>query len=226
MNVDDYYENHYEKVVNSGLVGKFADHYHFQMEKDFENKKFGRVLELGAGKGQHINFVKHEFDRYIQTDIRITNDLLSKLLTNSEWMVADAQNLVNFGDNEFERLISTCLLAHLPDPESSLKEWRRVTEKNGGVISIYVPCEPSFLLRFAQKISTRRKAEKLGVDYSSMHYREHRNHYFFLKTLIFDTFKNDNIKVISFPSRFAPFDLKLYEIYQIRLEARGDESNE
>ena len=226
MNIDDYYENHYEKVVNSGLVGKFAAYYHFQMERDFENKKFGKVLELGAGKGQHIDFVKHEFESYIQTDIRVTGDLTSKSENKSEWMVADAQNLVNFKDNEFERTISTCLLAHLTDPETSLQEWRRVTEKNGGVISIYVPCEPSFLLRLAQKVSTRRKAQKIGIDYSSMHYREHRNHYFFLKTLILDTFKNDHIKVVSFPTKYVPFDLKLYEIYQIRLEAKGRKNNE
>jgi phosphatidylethanolamine/phosphatidyl-N-methylethanolamine N-methyltransferase len=218
MDIDEYYENHYEGVVNSGFVGRFSSYYHFLMERDFKDKKFGNILELGSGKGQHLQFLRCEYDEYLQTDIRVSKSVRTDSSTNSKWAIADAQNLFNFRDGQFQRTIATCLLAHLTDPENALREWRRVTSKCGGVVSIYVPCEPSFLLRLAQKLSTRRKATKLGIDYSSMHYREHRNHYFFIKALIFDVFKEDDIQVIGFPTRFLPFDLKLYEIYQIRLK--------
>ena len=218
MNIDEYYENHYERVINSGLIGKYSSFYHFLIEKDFADKKFKSILELGAGKGQHLHFLKCEYEEYLQTDIRLPNSNESSLGSKAIWLVADAENLSTFASNRFDRTIATCLIAHLPNPEKAINEWRRVTSKCGGVVSIYVPCEPSFLLRLAQKLSTRRKATKLGIDYSSMHYREHRNHYFFIKALIFDVFKEDDIKVIGFPTRFLPFDLKLYEIYQIRLK--------
>jgi ubiquinone/menaquinone biosynthesis C-methylase UbiE len=225
MDIDEYYENHYEGVVNSGFVGRFSSYYHFLMERDFKDKKFGNILELGSGKGQHLQFLMCEYDEYLQTDIRVSKSVRTDSSTNSKWAIADAENLFNFRDGQFQRTIATCLLAHLTDPENALREWRRVTSKNMGTVSIYIPCEPSFLLRLAQKLSTRRKATKLGIDYDTMHYREHRNHYFFLKTLISDVFQSDKVKVISFPSKCLPFDLKLYEIYQIELVDRVTVNN-
>jgi phosphatidylethanolamine/phosphatidyl-N-methylethanolamine N-methyltransferase len=216
VDIEEYYEKHYESVVNSGLVGKVASFYHYLIEKDFVDIKFKSILELGAGKGQHLHFVNCDYEEYIQTDIRLPQPISSNLASNVIWKLADAQDLSDFDDDGFERTIATCLIAHLPNPEKAIKEWRRVTSKTSGVLSIYVPCEPSYLLRLAQMLSTRRKAMRLGIDYSSMHYREHRNHYFFLRALILDVFKHDEIKVIGFPSRFLPFDFKLYEIYQIK----------
>ena len=226
MDIDEYYENYYEGVINSGFVGRFSAHYHRLMEREFENQKFERILELGAGKGQHLNFVKCNFEHYLQTDIRLNNVGSVDSQGKSHWAVADAQNLSNYDDIQFERTIATCLIAHLSDPEKALREWRRVTSKNAGIISLYLPCEPSFLLRLAQSLSTRRKASKIGLDYSSVHYREHRNHYFFIKTLIMDVFQNDKIKIIGFPNRCLPFDLKLYEIFQIELVSTKDSINE
>lgn len=219
MDIDEYYENHYESVINSGLVGKFSSHYHYLIEKNFTGKKFKKILELGAGKGQHLRFLKCEYEEYLQTDIRLPDHTDMNTGNKVIWSLADAQDLSNFENGQFDRTIATCLIAHLPNPEKAISEWRRVTSKSTGVVSIYVPCEPSNLLRLAQRLSTRRKAKRLGIDYSSMHYREHRNHYFFVKALILDIFKEDRIKVIGFPSRFLPFDLKLYEIFQIELNS-------
>lgn len=217
MDIDEYYENHYEGVINSGFVGLFSSHYHTLMERDFKDKKVVNILELGAGKGQHVKFVRCDYEEYLQTDIRVTKVLQTSSSSKISWASADAQNLLHFSNGQFQRTIATCLLAHLTDPENALREWRRVTLKEKGTISIYIPCEPSLLLRVAQKLSTRRKATKLGIDYDAMHYREHRNHYFYLRALISEVFQNDNIKVIGFPHRSLPFDFKLYEIYQIEL---------
>jgi ubiquinone/menaquinone biosynthesis C-methylase UbiE len=187
------------------------------MEKDFADKKFKAILELGAGKGQHLHFLKCEYEEYLQTDIRSPNSININSESKATWLIADAENLSAFENGQFDRTIATCPIAHLQNPKKALNEWRRVTSKCAGVVSIYVPCEPSLLLRLAQRLSTRRKATRLGIDYSSVHYQEHRNHYFFLRALIFDIFREDEIKIIGFPTRFLPFDLKLYEIYQIRL---------
>jgi ubiquinone/menaquinone biosynthesis C-methylase UbiE len=226
MDIDEYYENHYEEVINSGIVGRFSSQYHRLMERDFQKHRFGNILEVGAGKGQHLHFVKCQFDKYFQTDIRVNSENAPAPDSKTFWIKADAQDLSQFSDGLFERTIATCLIAHLSNPEKALREWRRVTSKIGGVVSIYRPCEPSFLLRLAQSLSTRRKATKIGVDYLTMHYREHRNHYFYVKALINEIFQNDQVKVIGFPFRFLPFDLKLYEIYQIELVDKGGTTNE
>jgi ubiquinone/menaquinone biosynthesis C-methylase UbiE len=217
MNIDEYYRDHYETVVNTGMVGKFASRYHNLMERDFKNSSFSKILEVGAGRGQHIEYVRCEYASYTQTDIREISQDVSYFSHKIVSVQADAQNLLEFDDGQFNRTIATCLLAHLSDPEAALREWRRVTEKNGGVLTIYVPCEPSLLLRIAQRLSTRRKTRKLGINYESMHYREHRNHYFFLRAIILDVFINDKVKVVAFPGKLLPFDFKLYEIYQIQL---------
>jgi ubiquinone/menaquinone biosynthesis C-methylase UbiE len=226
MDINEYYEKHYEEVINSGIIGRFANHYHQLMERDFIDKRYDNILEVGAGKGQHLQYVKCQFKYYLQTDIRNNDSISSIASNNSEWLLADAQNLSQFNDGQFERTIATCLIAHLPDPEIALKEWRRVTSKNGGIISIYVPCEPSLLLRLAQGLSTKRKVKKIGIDYSLMHYQEHRNHYFYVRALISEIFRNDKIKKIGFPNKFLPFDFKLYEIYQIQLADLGQTKNE
>src|SRR3546814_2221676 len=31
-------------------------------------RHFGRVIEVGAGSGQHVGFVRHGFDEYLLTD--------------------------------------------------------------------------------------------------------------------------------------------------------------
>ena len=217
MDLDEYYKDHYENVINTGLIGRFASHYHRLMEKDFQNQNFSNILEVGAGKGQHLEYVQCSYDLYSQTDIRNIPPSSNKVLDKTVFLQADAQALSEFQDDQFDRTIATCLLAHLPDPERALKEWRRVTSKKGGRISIYIPCEPSLLLRIGQRLSTRRKTRKLGINYESMHYREHRNHYYFLRTIIRDVFQEDIIKVLGFPTHRLPFDFKLYEIYQIEM---------
>ena len=109
MDIDEYYENHYEGVINSGFVGRFSSHYHSLMERDFKDKKVSNILELGAGKGQHAQFVRCEYKEYLQTDIRISTPAQTVSAPNTSWAVADAQNLIHFTDGQFQRTIATCL---------------------------------------------------------------------------------------------------------------------
>jgi phosphatidylethanolamine/phosphatidyl-N-methylethanolamine N-methyltransferase len=196
------------------------------MERDFRNHKYENILEVGAGQGQHFEYVKCEFGSYTQTDVRDFSMDSTKRSDKVSFMQADAQNLTQFHEDQFDRLIATCVLAHLPDPEKALNEWRRVTSKDSGIITIYLPCEPSILLRTAQMLSTKRKTRKLGINYDLMHYREHRNYYFFLRALLLDIFCNDRIRVVGFPSKFLPFDFNLYMVYQIELVRRARKRND
>ncbi len=211
--VDDFYSNYYSKIFGSGLVGKMADFVHWLIEVRYKkNQFFHTVLEVGAGEGQHSKFVKHQYRRYIQSDIRKSSTITINARVENQ--VSNAEKLEEVEDNSVDRLIATCILVHLNDPEEALQNWRRVVKKQGH-LSIFVPTEPSILLRFFRFFVTSKKAKKFGLNHKSIHYREHRNMWIFCDLLIRETFKDSNIRVRKFPLNFLPWNLRLFDIYEV-----------
>jgi ubiquinone/menaquinone biosynthesis C-methylase UbiE len=214
MSINEYYESGYSKVVESGAVGRVASIYHKMLEKG-HNGKFEICLEIGAGTAQHFKYVQHDFEKYISSDLRNPGENLKRISdTRHEFKQINAENLLGIKDKSIDRLIATCVLPHLNNPESALIEWARVV-KAGGVLDIYVPCEPSLMLGIAQRFTTKRKVEKLGWDYERIQYREHRNHYPMLKMLLEEIFENDKIEVRNFPPGVRFWQLGLFRTYRI-----------
>jgi SAM-dependent methyltransferase len=234
----DYYENYYEKIVYTGSVGLVSRFIHKMLEsnsrKDIE---LNRILEVGAGQGQHLDYVKKNFIEYFETDLefdflptRINSEIskdskLDSLEENSDSLdiakviqeEVSAENLLKYKDSYFDRVIATCLLVHLQNPEFALQEWRRVVA-DGGKISIYVPCEPGIMLRFSRHFTTVKKAKKLGKNHLSFHYREHVTYFSRLDLLIQENFLGDKVKRRFFPL-FIPFwNFNLGVIYQIEIK--------
>jgi len=211
--IDDFYANYYSKIFRTGIVGKIANFVHWIMEFPFRNyHSFDTVLEVGAGDGQHAKFVKHKYKVYIETDIRIS--ITQTRNTRVQKEISDAENLENIKDNSIDRLIATCILVHLNDPEKALENWRRVVKKEGH-LSIFVPSEPSILLRFFRFFVTSKKAKRLGLNHKSIHYREHRNMWIFCDLLIRETFQDSKIRSRRFPLKIFPWNLRLFDIYEI-----------
>jgi phosphatidylethanolamine/phosphatidyl-N-methylethanolamine N-methyltransferase len=216
---DDYYKNYYSKVINSGIIGVVSNLTQISLERGIKNRKFSKVLELGAGEGQHFPFVRHQYDQYVCTDLRIDNLIKIKVLSQDPRVIlqeVDAHHLQRYADNNFNRVIATCLLAHLNDPLSALLEWRRVVGE-GGLISIYVPCEPGLLLRLARALSTARKAKKYVDMPLTRHYLEHINYYLSMHAGIKRVFKNDQIKIKNYPFPFLSWNFNLWKIYTITI---------
>ena len=214
LSSDDYYKDYYQKVFNSGVVSKMSDQVHKFIESPYKNSFFPVILEVGAGQGQHFNFVTAKFNRYIELDLRDTHD--SMILGEQHiFICGDAEELNDFADASIDRLIATCLLAHLPNPEKALSEWSRVLKQHG-VMDIYVPCEPGLLLRALRRVVTIPKSKKIGVDHKAVHYREHRNMWILCDLLIRENFKNDLIKISKFPIGGPFWNLRLFDIYRIR----------
>ncbi len=217
---DRYFKDCYAQMISGGCVGKVTSRLHSKIERMWEltalHKRNLAILEVGSGQSQHRAFVQDDFNYYVELDLfnygNITN--LDKRLVFS---LGDCQNLADFETGQFDRVIATCLLVHLNKPEEALKEWRRVT-KVGGVISLWVALEPSILLRLMQRISTKRKVEKLGFDYYSIHYRQHINHYPRMRQLLREVFATDQIRVSSFPFKGLSWDLNLVEIWTIKIK--------
>jgi ubiquinone/menaquinone biosynthesis C-methylase UbiE len=219
---EDYYQHHYQKITNSGLIGFVAMIGHISLERwpftkfsRVSKKSFHEILEVGAGHGQHYKYLKGDFITYTMTDVR--PNLLNNLQVSDPRVVIEKKSIdaefLPYGDDSFDRLIATCLLVHLDNPEKALAEWRRVV-KPGGAISIYIPCEPGILLRLLQSLTTRRKQRKLGIDAKYLHYSEHRYNFPFVITIINKVF-SQNFRIRKFPFLFGTFDINLWSVVTI-----------
>jgi phosphatidylethanolamine/phosphatidyl-N-methylethanolamine N-methyltransferase len=217
--LDKYYNCSYENICNTGVIGFVSNIIHILIErgrikgskKRVKDLKNLRIIEVGAGHGQHRPYVKN-YREYIETDLRPENLPPNKY----SGLSINCTNLP-FQESEFDRLIATCLLVHLPNPEEALKEWKRVVKSNG-VISIYVPCEPGILLRLAQRLIIRRKQKKLNPEAKLVHYLDHRSYYLALKFFIFSEFGEKNVQNTRYPFNFLTWNFNLFSIMTINVQ--------
>lgn len=211
-----FYAEDYKRILDEGLVGRVMRLVHHSLEKPFrETDSFETTLELGAGHGQHRHFVKHKFTEYIESDIRAHN-LPTTPSPYVRRLELDASDLSGLPDSSVDRLVATCLLAHLDNPELALQEWLRVV-RNGGVMTIYLPSEPGILLRAARFCFTRPKALRLNLDYDYLVATEHRYSFPFLRATLRAVFLDCEIRFESYPVRRLPWDLSLWQVVQVRV---------
>ena len=215
---DFYRSGAYQQVLGTGQVRKQMERVHRQMESPYGSMHFSRILEIGAGIGEHSKFVESTFDQYFMTDIRV--DLLLSALPPRPNLVIEEQNVQNlsYPDHFFDRVIMTCVLAHVPDPMVALSEIKRVSVP-GAFVTIYVPCEPGIALRLARQFTTLPKNRKVGVpDPAFHHYREHVHYYLALNHFIRKVFSGSRIRSRYFPLPFGTWNTNLYRIYQIHVK--------
>ena len=195
-----FYEQFYSEVLFGGsLAAKAVRRTHTAMENPYKNYYFPKVLEVGGGKGEHIIFVKHQFDEYICSDL-VLNKSEMPINNKISFVQANAESLP-FLNNEFDRIIATCLLHHVEKPESVYSEIDRVL-KPGGVATIFLSCDPGILVRMLRSITTARSAAKLGFrGFKLLNAREHRNHVMSLLEMARYHFKEKELTVRYYPLR-------------------------
>ena len=157
--------------------------------------------------------MKTKFTSYFLTDFR--PELLEECANENVITVREPINAeaLPYEDEKFDRVIATCLLIHLREPEAALKEWMRVL-KEGGVITVYVPNEPGLLLRLLQATTTRRKQKKIGIPATYLHYKEHPYSYPYLISIIKQNYEKPLIR--KFPFIFGPWDLNIWTVITIQ----------
>jgi phosphatidylethanolamine/phosphatidyl-N-methylethanolamine N-methyltransferase len=153
---------------------------HKLLEKAYGNQThFRRVLEVGAGTGEHLFFVRHTFDEYVVTDLdpKTLEIAERKLAGRFEGRVSFDQQTGNglaYSDNTFDRLVATHVLEHIYQPHLVLKEWYRVV-KDGGILSILIPTDPGLAWRLGRHMGPRKNAMNMGIAYDYVMAREHVN---------------------------------------------------
>jgi phosphatidylethanolamine/phosphatidyl-N-methylethanolamine N-methyltransferase len=153
---------------------------HRLAEKPFGNQvHFDRVLEIGAGTGEHLPFVRHSYNEYVLTDLdsKTLEVAKTKLVRNRRGDVkfeTQTGNSLNYPDRTFDRVVATHVLEHIYQPHLALKEWYRVL-KHGGVLSILIPTDPGIAWRLGRHLGPRRNAIAQGIAYDYVMAREHVN---------------------------------------------------
>ena len=185
----------YDKIYyeNNPLVAHINRSGHHLIEKPFTtDTHFDRVLEVGAGTGHHLDYVRHSYGEYVLSDIAQSwldkAKILHKDKQSLSFDIADACNLP-YEDNSFDRLISVYNLEHLPSPHLVLQEWARVI-KPGGVVSIAIPTEGSLAWNTGRYFTSRRSFAKEGLNLDYIIAREHLNACYRLVALIKHYFPN------------------------------------
>jgi len=215
---DHYYFSDYMEIMNTGVIGVMSKFIHRFMDYPYKKRKL-KIIEVGAGNGQHLALTSLDYEYYLETDIRDLMQISSKKISElaSDRMQIDATYLSQIKDESFDLLISTCLIVHLEKPELALNNWLRVVKK-GGELCIYVPCDPGFILRLVRFFSTRRKFIQMGYDHAYQHWTEHRNHFPLINTLIMRVFEGQTVRRSFFPFFLPSWNLNMFVIYRIKLQ--------
>ena len=189
---------------------------HRLAEKKFqESDYFSKVLEIGAGTGEHLAFVRHDFDQYILTDLdprtlEVAKNKLESMHFGKLSFETQSIGGLSYADNSFDRLIATHVLEHICSPHLALKEWRRVL-RHGGVLSVLIPTDPGLAWRLGRYLGPRRNALAQGIDYDYVMAREHVNSCHNLIALLRHYFQEST--EIWWPLPVASIDLNLFFVF-------------
>jgi ubiquinone/menaquinone biosynthesis C-methylase UbiE len=212
-----YQRSNYDK----GLAAYFLRKSHEWAERPFgADDHFARVLEVGAGSGEHLEHVRHRFDEYVMTDANpaFLEQAAAKRRSSARGRIVVAREdatRLSIADGAFDRLIATHVLEHLPQPQAVLREWARVV-RPGGTVTLVLPCDPGFLWRFGRRLGPRATFTRAGIDYDYWMAREHINAINNLVTFV--RFYFDDIDERWLPLRIPSMDLNLFYIAHVRVK--------
>lgn len=220
-----FYASVYGDLQYTGLLGRLQGIVHRLMERPYDGLPADVILEVGAGNGQHVRHVRSRTSTYYETDLAVGEGLdhAGERRVGDLRVVrceADAEDLRDFDDDSVDRVVATCLLAHLPHTERALAEWRRVT-RDGGHITIYVPAEPGLMLRLGRAVATAPKARRLGSDFHNVVNRDHKNSYLHMKAVVRHVYADDDVRWRRYPFAFASWNFNLFAIVDVTVRKPG-----
>lgn len=137
MNTTDKIKQRYDRIsgVFDMMDHMIKDKWREELVKNVE----GTVLEVGVGTGANLPYYPSEAE---VTGIDFSRKMLDKarkkaatLDTSITLEEMNAEKL-DFPDDSFDYVISTCVFCSVPDPVQGLKEIRRVLKPEGKVLML------------------------------------------------------------------------------------------
>jgi phosphatidylethanolamine/phosphatidyl-N-methylethanolamine N-methyltransferase len=220
--IKGFFESGFYKSLfySGGLPGIATNFIHRALERLPPPKGafYPVTLEIGGGEGFHVEWVKPNYDKYILSDVQTrTLETAAQELQRQgrlEFRLLDAHR-IELSDESVDRVILMCVLHHLDDPEKALNEARRVC-RSGGLISIYLPCDPGLMYGVFRRLLLRKRVNELDLDYDLVSAREHRNHFPSLRILLEYVFRNDKISSRWFPLAALGFHFNFFVVFNVR----------
>lgn len=216
-----YDESNYSSPLQSLLMRAS----HKLVEKTFDDQiYFGRVLEVGAGTGEHLPFVRHRFDEYTLTDLdpktlEVARRKLGTIPHGRVTFEVQTGSELAYPDNTFDRLVATHVLEHIYQPHLALKEWRRVL-KHDGILSILIPTDPGIAWRLGRHFGPRKNAIAHGFAYDYVMAREHVNSCNNLVAILRHYFPES--KQAWWPFLISSIDLNLFFAFHATLDKQEE----
>ena len=217
--IDKWYQEQYAYCTYCNAAGLSQRIMHKSIERRHQpSTHFENVLEIGANHGEHLLFVKHTFKQYFFTDIEEFDSSVlpvSESRTGLIFKKEDACKL-SFPNKAFDRVLCSCVLHHVQDPEIALMELRRVLKTNGSA-DLFVSSDPGFLFRLGRYLGPVREAKKMNLDGVKrlLDARDHRNHVAGLTRLIRHVFREDNVKERSYPFPLVSWNFSFWKVFHI-----------
>jgi SAM-dependent methyltransferase len=217
--VSKWYRERYAANSYSGAAGLVQKQMHMSLERGYNGSSFFQdVLELGGNVGEHLAYVKHGFGEYVLTDRFdcLGNTEKQNLEKRGIRFQAENAETLSFAEGSFDRVLNTCLLHHLKDPEAALLEVRRVL-RPGGVADIFLASDPGLAFRFGRWIGPRLNAKMQGAEAikTLMDARDHINHAGGLLRLIQHVFRLDIVQKRSYPIRGMTWNSSLWQTFRV-----------
>jgi ubiquinone/menaquinone biosynthesis C-methylase UbiE len=139
------YSNKYESKnpIARRMVNNFIEKLNHQM-KSLPQETIQEVCEVGCGEGtilQNIAACFPQADLYAMDLSAEELEKAKKVMIDKrvDFTVQDATHMVKYQDNEFDLVVCSEVLEHLPDPVAGLHELTRISRR---FILISVPQEP------------------------------------------------------------------------------------
>jgi phosphatidylethanolamine/phosphatidyl-N-methylethanolamine N-methyltransferase len=216
--VKEFYDDYYQRVFGceaTGLLAWSKKRTHQALEVGLQKERFESVLEVGAGQGEHLSYVRHDFDHYVMNDLeKPSNTSLFDDLRIT--FVQGDINTLTFKEAAFDRIVMTCVLHHLTDPLETLTK-ATAWLKPGGLFSLFLPSDPGVFVRLNRRLIVEPRSRALGFNHYKVYAAlDHRNHYWGLVPLLKATFKDYKISRKYYPLQIPSGNLSLFSIWQLR----------
>ena len=216
---NNWLKQNYSKICVSGDQTSWVfKKLHRLLEKNSDSTLGRNILEIGAGSGEHMPFVRSGWKTYVNTDNVVPSKASLQEIRREGGIFKKADvHALPFKDSKFDRVICTCVLHHVNDPIKAIQEIIRVVKK-GGQITILLPIDPGLVYRYIRKFSTLKRAKKLGMlrEVELIHAIEHRNHFLSLITCLKEMSQGHEFNVSGFPLKGLRYHLNAIQIINIR----------
>jgi len=211
-----YRPNFFKKIYYSGFSKLIISRSHKFLEKD-RFGDFPLTLELGGTHGQHLEYIKHSYKKYILSDLILNDELTKKAKINSkvQVMCVDVNDIDKISTDTVDRVVLTCLLHHIDNADLGLQEIVRVLKPNKGIADILLPNEPSVIWNLGRVIFIIPKvviSGKTWKEYWKYVELEHINNINNILISIekLKTEKNCKVNIEKFPFNFMPMFLTVF----------------